>query len=44
MRLMIAHDQLKVWREHLDSEAYPHEDVVVVRDFLTYAHRGHSRE
>ena len=37
---MLAHDQLKVWREHLDSEAYPHEDVVVVRDFLTYAHRG----
>ena len=37
---MIAHEQLKVWREHLDSEAYPHEDVVVVRDFLTYAHRG----
>ena len=24
----------------LDSEAYPHEDVVVVRDFLTYKHRG----
>ena len=37
---MLAHDQLKIWREHLDSEAYPHEDVVVVRDFLTYAHRG----
>ena len=37
---MLAHEQLKVWREHLDSEAYPHEDVVVVRDFLTYAHRG----
>ena len=36
----IAHDQLKVWREDLDSESYPHEDVVVVRDFLTYAHRG----
>ena len=36
----LVHDQLKVWREHLDSEAYPHEDVVVVRDFLTYAHRG----
>ena len=37
---MLAHDQLKVWREHLDSEAYPHEDVVVVRDFFTYKHRG----
>ena len=36
----IAHDQLKAWREDLDSEAYPHEDVVVVRDFFTYAHRG----
>ena len=39
---MLAHDQLKVWREHLDSEAYPHEDVVVVRDFYDLQAPGHS--